>query len=51
MKKYIVETHLGDFETMATSARKALSNIRYRLFGRSGFTEKYTQNWTVKEIN
>lgn len=35
MKKlYYVETHLGTFETWATSAEKAIANIRYRLFGR-----------------
>lgn len=47
MKTYIVSTHLGDFETMATSAKKALSNIRFRLFGRSGYAK--TEYWTVKE--
>lgn len=47
MKTYIVSTHLGDFETMATSAKKALSNIRFRLFGWSGYVN--TTYWTVKE--
>jgi hypothetical protein len=47
MTKYIVSTHLGDFETMAVSAQKALSNIRFRLFGRSGYVN--TTYWTVKE--
>jgi hypothetical protein len=47
MKTYIVSTHLGDFEMMATSAKKALNNIRFRLFGRSGFAK--TQYWTVIE--
>lgn len=47
MKKYIVETHLGDFETMATSAKKALANVRFRLYGRGGYVKlKY---WKVKE--
>lgn len=49
MKKYIVETHLGDYETMATSARKALSNVRFRLYGRSGYAK--TKYWTVKEVS
>lgn len=47
MKTYIVETHLGAFETQAASAEKALSNIRFRLFGRRGFIN--TSYWTVKE--
>ena len=47
MKTYIVETHLGAFETQAASAEKALSNIRFRLFGRRGFVN--TSYWTVKE--
>lgn len=33
-RHYWVETHLGLFETWATSAGRAISNIRYRLFGR-----------------
>jgi hypothetical protein len=47
MKTYIVSTHLGDFKTMAVSAKKALSNIRFRLYGRSGYAK--TEYWTVKE--
>ena len=30
---WIVSTHLGDFRTWATSARRAISNVRFRLFG------------------
>lgn len=48
MKKYIVETHLGDFETMAPSAHKALSNVRFRLFGRGGCAN--TTYWKVREV-
>ena len=34
MKKlYYVHTHLGRFETWATSAKRAIANIRFRLFG------------------
>lgn len=34
MKKlYYVHTHLGRFETWAVSAKKAIANIRFRLFG------------------
>lgn len=47
MKTYIVETHLGVYLTMATSAKKALNNIRFRIYGRSGFAK--TDYWTVKE--
>lgn len=47
MKTYIVSTHLGDFETMAVNAKKALSNIRFRLFGCRGYIN--TTYWTVKE--
>ena len=32
-KHYIVENHLGLFDTWAISAARAISNIRYRLFG------------------
>lgn len=48
MKKlYYVETHIGTFETWATSPKKAISNIRFRLFGgRCGVS---TICWTVKE--
>lgn len=33
-KRWIVETHLGLFETWAVSAKKAIANIRYRIAGR-----------------
>lgn len=49
MKEYIVSTHLGEFRTMAASAAKALSNIRFRIFGRSPAAKRYTVNWTVCE--
>ncbi len=32
-KRWIVETHLGLFETWAVSAKKAIANIRYRIAG------------------
>ena len=44
---YICSTHLGDFETWATSAAKAISNVRFRLFGR-GYHAQYTGNWTAR---
>ena len=47
MKRYIVSTHLGDFETTASSPAKAISNIRFRIFGRSAAASRYVQNWTA----
>ena len=49
MKTWIVETHLGAFETTDESAEKAISNIRYRLFGRAARGAKFAANWTAKE--
>ena len=50
MKTYIVSTHLGDKETTATSPQKAISNIRFRIFGpRSAIAKRYVQGWTVRE--
>ena len=34
-RHYIVETHIGPFETWAVSEKKAIANIRYRLGGTS----------------
>lgn len=48
MNKYIVETHLGAFETLAATSSKALSNVRWRLFGRCGYVK--TDSWTIKAI-
>ena len=31
---YIVFTHVGRFETWATSPRRAIANVRYRIAGR-----------------
>ena len=47
-RKYIVVTHLGDFPTWATSPAKAISNVRFRLFG-AGAHGRYTSGWTVRE--
>ena len=46
MKKWIVETHVGLFETWAVSAKKAIANIRYRIAGR---TICSTKHWTAWE--
>lgn len=48
MKRYIVSTHLGDFATTATSPEKAISNVRWRIFGRSAAAARYVQSWTAK---
>ena len=46
MKRYIVETHVGVYDTWATSPKKAISNIRYRLFGhRCGVSTIYWKAW------
>lgn len=47
-RKFIVSTHVGDFPTWATSAKKAISNIRYRLYGRTADNSKVIY-WTAKE--
>lgn len=47
MKRYYVYTHLGRFETVAPSAKKAIANIRFRLFGgRCGVSTIY---WKARE--
>ncbi len=48
MKKWIVETHLGLFETWAVSAKKAIANIRFRLAGQQmGMSTIYWKAWEV----
>lgn len=32
-RKFIVMTHLGDYETWATSADKAINNVKFRIYG------------------
>lgn len=32
-RKFIVETHIGNFPTWATSEKKAIANVRFRLVG------------------
>jgi hypothetical protein len=46
-KHYFVETHAGTHDTWATSAAKAISNIRFRLFG--GQCGVSTIYWKVRE--
>ena len=50
MKKYIVSTHLGDIPTWATSPKKAISNIRFRMFGRQP-ADWHCNYWTAKEAS
>lgn len=50
MKCYIVGTASGDFETMAVSEAKAISNIQFRLKQRTG-SRPNPKYWTVKERN
>jgi hypothetical protein len=47
MKEWVVKTHIGDFRTVAPTAKKAIANIRFRLFGRGcGVSTAY---WEAKE--
>lgn len=48
MQKYIVYTHCGAFETTATTPEKAISNVRWRMFGRFVAAARYVQGWTVR---
>lgn len=49
MRKYIVETHLGKFVTTATSEKKAISNIRFRVYGRQP-AEWNCKYWTARAV-
>ena len=49
MKQYRVSTHVGNYTTRAMSAKKAISNIRFRLYGR-GVPASVSWSWTAKEI-
>ena len=45
-KRYYVETHLGTFDTWATSPKKAIANVRFRLFGgQCGVSTIYWKAW------
>lgn len=48
MRKYVVITHIGDFETMAATPARALSNVRWRVFG-GRISSQYTRCWKVRE--
>lgn len=48
MKRYMVSTHLVDFETMATSPKKAVSNLRWRIFHGSAAAARFVAGWAVK---
>ena len=47
--RFVVTTHLGEFETIATSPAKAVSNVRFRLFRGSAAGSQFVVGWTVKE--
>lgn len=49
-RHYLVETHVGPHETWATSPKKAIANVRYRLVGSACAHTCKTTSWTVKEI-
>ena len=45
-RHYWVETHIGLYDTWAVSAARAISNIRYRLFGgKCGISTTYWKAW------
>lgn len=48
MKRYIVTTHLAEEPTVAKSAEKALSNVKFR-YRLRGYFGPYTY-WTVREV-
>lgn len=45
-RRWIVETHLGNYETVAISSRKALANVKWRIFGSNGYAK--TDYWKVR---
>ena len=49
MKTYCVSTHVGEYTTRAVSAKKAIINIRFRLYGR-GVPASVSWSWTAKEV-
>lgn len=49
MRKFIVETHVGKFETSATSEKKAISNVRFRVYGRQP-TDWHCKYWIAREV-
>ena len=49
MRQYIVYTHLGEMMTWAVSAKKAISNIRFRIYGRGDYSWE-VELWTAREV-
>ena len=47
-RRFIVETHVGPEPTWATSAAKAINNVRFRIFGTSRNND-IVKYWTVRE--
>lgn len=51
MKHYIVITHMGEYSTYAVSAKKALNNVRWRIYGRSVRADSMKlAYWKVTEV-
>ena len=44
---YCVYTHVGKFETWATSPRRAIANVRYRIAGGGKCDTTY---WEVRQV-
>ncbi len=49
-RRFIVETHIGPEPTFATSAAKAINNVRYRIFG-SSRNNDIVKYWTAREAS
>ena len=48
LRRWVVETHLGDRETMARTAARALANVRWRIFGGCA-CGRCCEGWRVRE--
>ena len=48
-RKYLVHPHIGTFPTWAVSPKKAINNIRFRIFGTSVNGLRYVDSWTAEE--
>ena len=49
-RHYLVETEEGTFETWATSPKKAIANIRYRMANGRRWDMPDASEWTAKEV-
>lgn len=46
-RRFLVHTHVGTFETWATSPERALANVHWRVYG--GRCDAKTWSWEVVE--